>query len=340
MGAQTLPLIILRGNPNERGQQHGAHLAQTIRAAVARLKLSTRFGGWSEAKYRAEKSLKQLASIAPDLIEELEGMALSTGLATLDIFLLSCFEYFADGQTGCTSAGVTGTQGAFVAQNWDAPVDSREQLVVLIHEDKNERLLTIASAGTLGWVGMNGHGLAFVNNDLILDRTAVGLPSLAIRRMMLAQTNVERAVGVLHRMDHMSGRHYLLGDASGCLKAVEISPTAGIVESDPGRIAHTNHPLAPPIAMWEDMEAAARLYPSSRERLRAASKHPMGSIDDIKVLLRDTTGAPDAICKSWSLREGTETAFSVIFDCAKREALIAIGQPDRTPFHSVRLHCL
>ncbi len=337
MGAQTLPLIFLRGSPKERGQQHGAHLAQTIHAAVARLKRSTDVSGWSKAKSKAAKSFEQLSFIAPDLIEELEGMAQSTGLETLDIFLLSCFEYFADGQTGCTSAGVRGTQGAIVGQNWDAPVDRREQLVVLVHEDKNERLLTIASAGTLGWVGMNGHGLAFGNNDLILDKAAAGLPSLAIRRMMLAQTNVERAVEVLRRTDHMSGRHFLFGDASGCLKAVEISPTAGIVESDPGNITHTNHPLSPPIAMWEDIEAAARLYPSSRERLRAASQYPLRSVDDIKVLLRDTTGAPDAICKSWSLREGTETAFSVIFDCDKREALIAIGQPDKKPFHSVRL---
>jgi isopenicillin-N N-acyltransferase-like protein len=340
MDAQTLPLITLRGNPKERGQQHGAHLSQTIHAAVARLKHSTDVGGWSNAKSKAAKSFEQLAVVAPSLTAELEGMALSTGLATLDIYLLSCFEYFSDGQTGCTSAGVRGAQGAIIAQNWDAPVDSLEHLVVLIHEDKNERVLTIASAGTLGWVGMNSHGLAFVNNDLILDRTASGLPSLAIRRMMLAQTSVERAVEVLHRTDHMSGRHYLFGDASGCLKAVEISPTAGIVECEPSSITHTNHPLSPPIAMWEDIEAAARLYPSSRERLRSASRHRLNSIDDIKVLLRDTTGAPDAICKSWSLREGTETAFSVIFDCDKREALIAIGQPDKKPFHRVYLPSL
>ncbi|KQY15072.1 choloylglycine hydrolase [Rhizobium sp. Root73] len=337
MGAQTLPLIILTGNPKERGCQHGAQLSLAIHAALARLKRSTDADDWSKATSKAAKSFQQLSGIAPYLTEELEGIALSTGLATLDIYLLSCFEYFADGQTGCTSAGITGPQGAIIAQNWDAPVDSLEHLAVLIHEDENERLVTIASAGTLGWVGMNGHGLAFVNNDLLLDRAGAGLPSLAIRRMMLAQSSTEDAVAVLRGHRHMSGRHYLFGDASGILRTVEISPAAGICENDPCSISHTNHPLSQPIAMWEDIEAAARFYPSSRERLRAARRHSLSSIDDIKALLRDTTGTPDSICKSWSLREKTQTAFSVIFNCAEREALIAIGQPDRKPFHRIRL---
>ena len=268
---------------------------------------------------------------------ELKGMAMATGLAPLDIYLLSCFEYFSEGRTGCTSLGLSTAEGAFVAQNWDAPVNSTEELVVIVHEDGNGRLITIASAGTLGWVGMNDQGLAFVNNDLILDNRAAGLPSLVVRRMMLAQQNMERALEVLRRHHHMSGRCFLLGEASGRLKVVEVSPSAGVAETAPQVITHTNHPLFPPIAVWEDVEAVARLYPSSRERLRAANRLPLTSIDDIKTMLRDRAGAPDAICKSPSAREPTETAFSVIFDCGRREATIAIGRPDQNPYHRIGL---
>ena len=65
----------------------------------------------------------------------------------------------------------------------DAPASTDQHLVVFVHEGADERFICIASAGTLGWVGMNGHGLAFVNNDLILDDSTASttLPSVPTR---------------------------------------------------------------------------------------------------------------------------------------------------------------
>ncbi|OWW02419.1 choloylglycine hydrolase [Rhizobium sp. R72] len=330
-----MPIITLRGSPSDRGRQHGTILRGMILEAFKELRRSTDDASWSLAQGHAAACIDQLSGITLDLVAELAGIAEATELPLSDLFLLSAFEYFAKGRTGCTSAGLVGDNGAVVAQNWDARVGGERDLAVFIHEGADLHLVTIASAGTLGWVGMNGHGLALVNNDLILDTSKHGLPSLVIRRMMLAQTCVEDAIGVLRAHPHMSGRCFLLGDAQGSLRAVEVGPAAGVTDRAFRSIVHTNHPLFPKPAMWEDVEEVARHYPSSRSRLRAARQFVLTDIDDVAALLRDRTGAPDAICKSPSAREQTGTAFSVIFDCSRREAMVAIGRPDQTDYRRI-----
>ncbi|MBB3659721.1 isopenicillin-N N-acyltransferase-like protein [Rhizobium sp. BK650] len=310
---------------------------QLILESFGKLRKSTTREQWDRAKSLGAKSLARLRTIAPDLTAELNGLAESTCLDILDVYLLSCFEYFGEPRTGCTSVGLRTSEGTFVAQNWDAPARSCDQLVTLLHEDPNRPFVTIASAGSLGWVGMNAAGFAFVNNDLIVDKSRDGMPSLVIRRLMLATGSVPEALAVLKKSDHLSGRCFVLGDATGRLSMAEISPAAGVADAAYEVIRHTNHPLLPEIALWEDTEAVAQLYPSSRERLRAANHLPLQTPRDIQALLRDRAGAPDAICKSISQREHTETVLSVIFDCRRREMMIALGQPDRVPYRHFKL---
>ncbi|WP_431323397.1 C45 family autoproteolytic acyltransferase/hydolase [Rhizobium sp. YTU87027] len=335
MGQDRMRIITLRGAPKERGRQHGVELRGMILDAFTDLRRSTDDASWNLAQARAAVCIDQLSSVAMDLVAELDGIAEATELSTLNVFLLSAFEYFANGRTGCTSAGLAGPHGTVVAQNWDAQVGDERHLAVFIHEGAEQHLVTVASAGTLGWVGMNGHGLALVNNDLILDRSQDGLPSLVIRRMMLQQTSVDGAIAVLQSHPHMSGRCFLLGDAHRTLRAVEVGPSAGVTDRAFRSIVHTNHPLFPKPAMWEDVEEVARHYPSSRSRLRAARQFVLTDINDVMALLRDRCGAPDAICKSPSGREPTATAFSVIFDCGRREMMVAIGQPDQTDYRRI-----
>lgn len=335
MADKQIPVITFRGTPEERGRQHGAQLRSLIRASVADRKRRTAPGAWPLAQARSSSCLQHLSAIAPELRAEIEGIADATGLPPQDILLLSAFEYFGEGSTGCTSAGLTQPEGAVVAQNWDAPSDAEQHLSVHIHESADRSFVTVASAGTLGWVGMNGHGLAFVNNDLILDGCPDGLPSLITRRLMLNQASAADAMSVLRLHNHMSGRCFIVGDAFGGLRMAEIGPSAGVIDRAVRSAVHTNHPLFSTPAMWEDIEAAARIYPSSRARLRAARQYSLTGPDDLRALLCDRSGAPDAISKSPSSREPTGTAFSVIFDCHRREALVALGRPDQSIYRRV-----
>lgn len=328
MAKLQIPVIVLRGTAFERGQQHGAHLRSLIVAEYDRLRRSAEATDWNRACAKAAASLEKVSALDSDLHSELEGMAAEMGISAIDIYLLSCFEYFSERRTGCTSAAVSTPAGALVAQNWDGPEGADRHLAVLVHEAPGKRMITIATAGTLGWVGLNESGFAFVNNDLMLDEKQDSLPSLVIRRLMLARPGVEAALDVLMSQHHMFGRSFILGDAAGRLQLAEVGPSIGLSRRIVGSVVHTNHPLFPDASVWENIEAEARHYPSSRERLRAARQYALTDTASLAALLRDRTGAPDAICKSLSPREPTATAFSVIFDCGQREATIWMGQPD------------
>jgi isopenicillin-N N-acyltransferase-like protein len=335
MHPDQIPVVTLRGTPFERGRQHGVHSHGAIVGAITILRRSTDRVGWDLACSRATHSFQTISAVSADLRAELDGIAAATGLSALDVYLLSAFEFFAKGGTGCTSAGIARPDGALVAQNWDAPAGTERHLTAFLHEGPDHQFMTVASPGSLGWVGMNGHGVAFVNNDLILDTSDSGLPSLVIRRMMLSQSSTAAAIAVLRAWPHMSGRSFLVGDADGTLRAVEVGPSVGVTDRAVRSIVHTNHPLFPKPAMWEDIETSARHYPSSRARLRAARRFALTDTCDLEALLRDRSGAPDAIAKTPSVREPTGTAFSVIFDCGRREALVAIGRPDQASYRRI-----
>jgi isopenicillin-N N-acyltransferase-like protein len=337
MNLSQIPIVVLRGSPFERGRQHGEALRELIAYSVAeQLRTNTRQGRVDQIARSAEW-LGRLSTIAPDILEELRGIAAGARKHLTEIFLLSAFEFAEERTSGCTSAALRRTSGSIVGQNWDALPGADKALVAFIHEGSDPRFLTIASAGTLGWVGMNEYGLAFVNNDLILDHTDDGTPSLIVRRLMLQQKRVPDAISVLHAHRHLSGRCFVLGDAEGVLRLAELGPSVGVTDRPVDCLVHTNHPLLSKPAMWEDVEACARIYPSSRSRLRAARQHRLESVDDFRTLLCDRIGAPDAICKSPSQREPTGTAFSVIFDCGRREAFVALGRPHETSYQRIAL---
>lgn len=337
MSSAKIPILHLRGDAYTRGKLHGVALSTSIQTSFLRLRRSTADRGWLRAERRAANSWRLLEGVAPTIVAEIKGIADGSGLAPLDIYLLSGFEFF-DGAiaSGCTTVACATGAGAVLAQNWDALPGTEEELVLLVHDgtDDGDGLIMVTSPGTLGWVGINRAGLAFVTNDLLLDAAAHGMPSLVVRRLILKERHAAGALATLRRVSHLSGRCYLLADASGEVHGVEISPSIGPVALTGNPIVHTNHPVTPSVAIMEDIETAAGIYPSSRERLRAAKLHCISDVAGIRRLLSDNSGSPDAICKTASPREPTQTAFSVIFECRSRRASICLGRPDRGDFHA------
>jgi isopenicillin-N N-acyltransferase-like protein len=61
------------------------------------------------------------------------------------------------------------------------------------------------------------------------------------------------------------------------------------------------------------------------------------SIDGVKQVLRDEAGAPDAVCKTASANELTETAFSIVMDCSRGELHVAGGKPTQNAYQKLAL---
>jgi isopenicillin-N N-acyltransferase-like protein len=328
----SLPTVTLHGTPFERGLQHGARFRQEIGAAAALLKSEQGESGYRRAAALALNAWPDIQAQAPAAAAELEGISAGARLALVDSLLLSGFEFFErPAAVGCSAIAASGPGGAIVAQNWDAMPSAAAGLALLFHfgADGFEHAV-IGSIGSLGWVGCNRHGLAFVNNDLVLSSAGLGLPSQIVRRLILEQTSVVAAIDRLKAIRHMAGRSYLLGDATGAVAGVEVSAVHGArVNQTVSPVLHANHALDPEIATDEAGTGLEAIYPSSRHRQsvlqRKAPEQP--TVGSIAALLSDMEGHPDAVAKTASAREPTATLFSVIFDCGGRALHLCAGTP-------------
>lgn len=337
----SIPVFLLHGTPFERGWMHGSALRSQIRAGVSRMWRARGQRAMKAARERARASWALLEREAPLVRAELEGLAAGSGLPRLDLYVYSGFEFFpSTPAAGCTALAFDGGGGAIVAQNWDGPPEAARDLALFIHTGpEGFEMAIIATIGMLGWVGCNRHGLAFVNNDMLLDSAPGGLPSQVIRRLILAEPDVDAALVRLADLPHMGGRSYVLGDAGGRVRAAEVSPTLGVRAIADAVIMHTNHALDADAAGIENIAELNAAYPSSGHRLQALRK-AFGAgktIAAAAAALRDTDGMPNAICKSISPEEHTETVFSVIFDCDAREMHLCAGKPDRGTYTPYRL---
>jgi isopenicillin-N N-acyltransferase like protein len=334
-----LQTLILQGTPLERGRQHGQRFQADIQAAVAALKAEVS-GAYDSARARAARAWPSVKGHAPDVASEIEGIAAGSESDAVDILLSSGFEFF-DLPTvaGCSAIAATGPNGAIVAQNWDAPPAMAQDIALFLHFGPHGfEQAVVASCGGLCWVGCNRHGLALVNNDLLLSSTAEGLPSQVVRRLVLAERSVAAGLGTLRALPHMGGRSYLLGDASGAVAGVEVSARFGVrVNRVESPVLHANHALHPDIAVDEDEALLMATHPSSRHREDVLRRKfpPACTPEAIAALLSDKEGAPNAVSKTPSREEPTATLFSAIFDCGERAMLLCQGAPGDHPYQRI-----
>jgi isopenicillin-N N-acyltransferase-like protein len=317
-------ILELTGTARERGRQHGARL----RAEIAHRLTTTP---------PAVLDPWMTAIRATPLYEELLGIAEGADRTIDEIVLLNTFEAIDPTAQpelgGCTLIAGDG----IVAQNWDANESLGSTVGVHVHRGPDTPItVVLASPGGLGWVGMNEAGLALANSDLLTHATKPGIPSQVLRRLLLRTTSVAEALTVIDGTRPIGGRTYLLGDASGALRLVELAAEAdrAVVLPTAPRPAHTNHALTPEVAQWQDADLLARIYPSTRNRLSRA----LVLLDDpapltparAHTILTDHTHHPLSICRHTSPDEPTTTAASVLFDCTTRTATVTLGPPCTT----------
>jgi isopenicillin-N N-acyltransferase-like protein len=337
----VIPTVILQGTPHERGAQHGARFRAEIAAAVTAAIAAQGAAAYDAARACAQRGWPGIESHAPAVAAELRGIAEGAALDPIDVLLRSGFEFFAAPETlGCSAIAARGESGALVAQNWDAPLSFAPELVLFLHfgAEGFEQAI-IGSIGNLGWVGCNRHGLAFVNNDLMLRAAREGLPSQVARRMILQESSVAAARGLLVTLPHMGGRSYLIGDAAGEVAGIEVSARHGArVNRTESPVLHTNHALDPAIGDDEDAAALQATYPSSRHRQqRLQALRPSAfSVETIAALLADRDGFPNSVAKAASPEEPSATLFSVIFDCGARSLHLCAGAPSDNGYQQIR----
>lgn len=373
------PIIDVSGTPRERGRQYGARARDRIaRSLVNYARLFAYCGlSWKDVQARAVPYRAVIARVAPDLADEIAGIAEGCGVAETEILALnarteilpptypsppspdmeSVIKRNARDGVGvqydwaeCTALAVQPRASrdghTLLAQNWDWLGAQRDALVVLrvAHAD-GRRLMTLTEAGMLAKIGLNDRGFGVCLNILrsVDDGQAPGMPVHVLLRHLLSCAGVDEGVAVARSMRHGASSNILTADASGRAASLELSPReVAVIEPENGTLAHTNHYLD--VAQGTHAATLSALATTEQRLARAnayAAKAPLGR-EDVQALLCDESEGVESVCRSPdpALPEEArmESVAGVVMDLDLRTMWIAPDVPARTTFSAVALH--
>ena len=265
--ARRFPVIEMQGSHFEMGRQYGSQCKDMIRD------LSARFDGvfvpdearWPDARRAMAEAEPAVRVAAPELIEEVEGIAAGTGLSFDDVFRLNCSAEMGQWRgcmekrsavsisDECTSFAAHTATATLVAWNMDWHRLLQPYMVLLKGAPSGEpAFLAFALAGSVGRPGLSEH-IAISANQLPYRPTETapgsggpqwagpGVPYGFLSRMLLQQESTRDALAVVERTRRMACLNYTLGDTTGDICCVETTPAAhAVLRSDEGFVAHAN----------------------------------------------------------------------------------------------------
>lgn len=349
MSGGTLVPVVLRGDAGARGAEHGRALARSIRVYTDERVALASDGSWAgRAATRedmlalAEAMLPAHAAYSPELYAEMLAMAAAAGISPAEAVIVGGFTDFVDAvralgqdapeEDDCTAVIVPpGRGGPWFAQTWDMHDSATPHVALLdVRPDAGPHALVFSTAGCLGQIGMNEHGLCIGINNLTATDGRVGVTWPFVVREVLRQTTLAAALDAVLRAPLAGGHDFLLLDAQGRGYNVEAMPThAAVTALADAPLVHTNHCLD---AACQAREAArsAELVGSSVERLATAQRMLPGQVDLalLEALLRE----PAYICRRSRAPYHVESSGAVICRPDTRELWAVWGIPADRPF--------
>jgi isopenicillin-N N-acyltransferase-like protein len=352
----TFEIITVEGEAYERGHQYGARAFDSIRQNVeVYLRLIAFHSGREAAAARqaAGEYRPILAAHAPELLEEMRGIAEGARVDLVDVLLINARSELmgAFGEGECTALAatpqVTAEGRVLMGQNWDwYTAVAPEPVLLQVRPAAGPEILTLVEAGQVGKIGLNSAGLGVGLNFLSHEHRGQGVPVHVILRQMLSCADLGEAVRQAYAVPRGTAANVLLAHAKGDVLDLELTATeVDFLYADDGWLAHANHfesqrmrggDTGLPTSM-SSLSRAARA-----RRLLAAARGQI-SLRSLQAILADHAYGAYAICRHEAPGEAelqrTATRASVILDLAERTMHVAAGQPCReayralSPFH-------
>lgn len=361
-----LPVVEVSGPSYERGCAHGEACREIIKQTSNEYFAFTR-------EHSEELGLPVLTTerrllltnrcipfakeYAPELCEELRGIADGADIGFEDLFSFNCFleiwdwmhPTFLTGTVaeGCSLCGCTAfavaepatSGGTFVGQNYDFPTLFEPAAMLLrIRGDESETLV-FTYAGVLGCAGLGSGGVACVINNLTPSDARSGVPYPFILRRILAQERIGDSIDAVLGAHRASGLDYVLGDMNGEVYALETSATDyKVIHGFDGWIAHSNHYVTDPMRSYERRSVRERGHSIVRyNRMTKMVRGWCGTIDlaATQSFLQDHVNWPASICRHEerdNIDSYTSTNAALIFDPVGGRAWAARGNPCVNPF--------
>ena len=319
---ENFPLIEISGTPLKRGLQYGEQAKQRISASIDIYSDSLRDLGLGKDKILelANSFLPMIIDWAPDLIEEMKGIAKGASVNLGEIMLINARteilklaeqnEPFVDTSSdGCTSALImpklSETGQIIHGQNWDWKQECIDNCIVLrILRNDGPDLLTFTEAGALARSGLNSMGISITANYLNcdLDYRNLGIPLPFIRRRALECTYYSDAIRFVATTKKSGANNMIIASSEGMGINFECAPdeSFAILPDENGLIVHANH--------WKHTAALSKLrdtgiswspdsfYRDYRVKECLLSRNKKLKVKDLKDAFFDKFGAPYSVC--------------------------------------------
>ena len=353
---QPFPLVIVEGTAFERGRQHGAQAAERIAVAIETHRRAIKhFSGldWEGAVRRAAAYEAVLRQRAPEMLEELRGIAEGAGIAFADVLTLNVraeMSFTPRMAEGCTSFALlpeaTADGHTYLGQNWDNLAPLVDACIVLkAMEAGRPRYVTVAEAGVPAMVGLNAAGIGIVRNALIArcDNSEVGLPMNAVHYQALWSEVIADAVGAVTAGRLATPWFYLIAAVGDAIGLEAAPPRYDLVHDRGGVLTHANHYLSSRLGVQDVGPSVIpdSLFRDHRLHRFLESKRGLLDVPTIFTFMRDHFSYPDSICRHADERDPADgrmaTVFSVVMDLDARTLYLSDGQPCQNGYRAIAL---
>lgn len=319
---EDFPLIEISGSSTERGIQYGEQARHQILFSIDLYSKSLRDLGISNDEIfdLAKGFLPSIKDWAPDLIEEMTGIAKGASVKLEEVILINArteILQLAEKKSNFEDTHSDGCTGAFImpklsetgevihGQNWDWKEECIDNsIVVRILRDNGPDVLTFTEAGGVARSGLNSNGISITANYLKCDRdyANLGIPLPFIRRKALECRHYSDAIRIVATTQKSGANNMILGSSEGMGINFECAPdeSFAIMPDDDGLIVHANH--------WQHSAALSKLketgiswspdslYRDFRVREKLLNKKRLLTTDDLKEAFFDDFGAPFSVC--------------------------------------------
>jgi isopenicillin-N N-acyltransferase-like protein len=360
MKIETIPVIELnQTDPKQRGRAYGEAARERIKTILAVYReVFHRITGetWQQTVIRGEPFILKAKAFAPDLVQEIQGIAEGAGRAFDDIFLLNArSEILFNPQVlaqECTTIAalpeVTKNGDMLLAQNWDwyKEVVNCQVILKFGQREGKPALVTFTEAGQLAKIGMNAAGIGLVVNNLTSDQPRTGVPWIFLTRRILESSHLAQALGYVLNTARAHSINFLIGYADSEAVNLETSPVEEhVLWPENGICVHTNHYLKPG-QNFRDLKPLRDPYLSTYLRCRRAQKRMTGlkgeiDVQGIQDILKDHMDKPFSVCVHRNpavepMRQ-IVTNLSIVMNLSQRQIHYTLGNPCRGTAETIEL---
>ena len=358
----SVPRVLeLRGSYREMGRAHGAAFRDDIRRYTdERIALAGSAVWTGHAMDRAavlalaEACVDEHRAYAPELLDELTGIAEATGLRLAELIVTNGFTDFIDlvyahgGSGGATEqveddcpafitpAALSADGQGFFGQTWDMHAGAKPY-VVLLHgrPAAAPAFLAFSLTGCIGMIGMNDAGIAIGINNLLGAEGQVGVSWPFVVRKALQQRDIDAALACITGARLMGAHNFQLVDKHGTGINIEAMPGhCHVTRSGAEALVHSNHCLAADTLRRCRPRAPASQASSEARLARAQTLLGAGGLTPqaLMALTRDPT-----ICVRATPPTEMETCGAAIMQPATGRFWAVQGLPTENAYAAVSL---